>query len=350
MTMLVNATLDAADMRSIPDRVRHLEALGINSASVGETAHNPFLPLMLVAEHTQRMQFATSVAIAFPRVPHITANLAWDLANYSGGRFVLGLGTQVKGHNERRFSVPWAPPGPHLRDYVACMRSIWDSWQHGTRPNYEGEYYQYKLTSPLYNPGPIEHPDIKVITSAVNPFNAGLAGEISDGVAIHDFSTFRYMKEVLIPAVHQGARSVGKDPAALEIRGGGMLATGRNDEEVAAAVIEVKRRISFYGSTRSYESVMKLHGWEDEAARLHGMSLEGRWDEMVDVVTDEMLDQFATVGTWDTIAARAREKYAGINSQISFEVDPTTPDEEAQIKEIVADLKTVPTVGDALSS
>ena len=184
MSMLISGGINSSDMHSIPERVKRLEDLGWNSVSVGETSHNPFLPLVLVAEHTREMQFATSVAIAFPRVPHISANLGWDLSKYSGGRFVLGLGTQVKGHNERRFSVPWAPPGPHLRDYIRCVRAIWDSWQNGTRPDYEGEYYQYKLTSPFFNPGPIEHPDIKIIVSAVNPFNARLAGEVADGLAI----------------------------------------------------------------------------------------------------------------------------------------------------------------------
>jgi probable F420-dependent oxidoreductase len=350
MTMLISAGVDQRDMHSIPDRVRKLEDLGWNSVSVGETQHNPFLPLMLVAEHTTQMQFATSVAIAFPRVPHITANLAWDLQKYSGGRFVLGLGTQVKGHNERRFSVPWVPPGPHLRDYIQCVRAIWDSWQNGTRPDYEGEYYQYKLTSPFFNPGPIEHPNIKVIVSAVNPFNARLAGEVCDGIAIHGFSTFKYIREVLIPAVHEGARRAGKNPADLQIRGGGMLATGRNDEEVAAARQTVRRRISFYGSTRSYSNVLKLHGWDDEAAHLHRLSIDGKWDEMVDVVTDEMVEEFAVVGTWDVISGKIHEKYAGINTQIGFAANPQNPDEEAQVKEILADLKQIPTVGEATAS
>jgi probable F420-dependent oxidoreductase len=342
--------VDSGDMHTIPDRVRKLEELGVNAVSVGETQHNPFLPLVLVAEHTREMEFATSVAIAFPRVPHITANLAWDLSKYSGGRFVLGLGTQVKGHNERRFSVPWAPPGPHLRDYINCMRAIWDSWQLGTKPDYEGEYYQYKLTSPFFNPGPIEHPDIKVIVSAVNPFNARLAGEVCDGIAIHGFSTFKYIREVLIPAVHEGARRAGKNPADLQIRGGGMLATGRNEEEVEAARKVVKRRISFYGSTRSYSNVMKLHGWDDEAALLHRLSVEGKWEDMVDVVTDEMVEEFAVVGTWDEIASEMRATYAGINTQIGFDVRPENPDEEAQITEIIAELKNIPTVGEAVSS
>ena len=335
------------DLKSAPERARQLEALGYDIVAVGETQHNPFLPMTLVAEHTERMKFGTSVAIAFPRVPHITANIAWDLSAYSGGRFVLGLGTQVKGHNERRFSVPWAPPGPRLRDYINCMRAIWDSWQNGTKPNYEGEYYQYKLTSPFFNPGPIEHPDIPVVISAVNPFNARLAGEVCDGIAIHGFSTFKYIREVLIPAVHEGARRAGKDPSKVQVRGGGFIVTGRTEEEVAKAKERSRRQISFYASTRSYGNVMKLHGWADEAAQLHRLSVEGKWDDMVGLVTDEMMEEFCVIGTWDELPAKMREKYAGINTQISFSAgEPKNPDEADQIREIIAELKTIPTVGE----
>ncbi len=334
------------DMHLIPDKARQLERLGYDAVSVGETAHNPFLPLVLVAEHTERMHFGSSVAIAFPRVPHISANIAWDLSKYSGGRFILGLGTQVKGHNERRFSVPWAPPGPHLRDYINCMRAIWDSWQNGTKPNYEGEYYQYKLTSPFFNPGPIEHPDIPVIISAVNPFNARLAGEVADGIAIHGFSTFKYIREVLIPAVHEGARRAGKDINKVHVRGGGFIVTAKTEEEVRAAKERSRRQISFYASTRSYSNVMKIHGWADEAAQLHRMSIEGKWDDMVGLITDEMMEEFCVIGTWDELPAKMREKYAGINTQVNFSAEPKNPDEEAQIKEVIASLKTIPAVGE----
>jgi probable F420-dependent oxidoreductase len=343
MSMAVGAGV-GTDMREIPARVRQLESRGYDFVGVGETSHNPFLPLVLVAEHTQQMRFGTSVAIAFPRVPHITANIAWDLSRYSGGRFVLGLGTQVKGHNERRFSVPWAPPGPRLRDYIACVRAIWDSWQNGTRPNYEGEYYQYKLTSPFFNPGPIEHPDIPIVISAVNPFNARLAAEVCDGITLHGFSTFKYIREVLIPAVHEGARRAGKNPADIQIRGGGFVVTARTEEELARAKERTRRQVSFYASTRSYSRVMATHGWDDEAAQLHRMSIEGKWDDMVDVISDEMLEEFCVIATWDELASAMREKYAGINSQVSFAAEPRNPDEEAQIREIIAELKTIPTI------
>ena len=345
MAMTVGTGI-GSDLSRVAERARELEALGYDMLSVGETQHNPFLPLALVAEHTERIHFGTSVAIAFPRVPHITANIAWDLAKFSGGRFVLGLGTQVKGHNERRFSVPWAPPGPRLRDYIRCMRAIWDSWQNGTKPEYEGEYYQYKLTSPFFNPGPIEHPDIKVVISAVNPFNARLAGEVCDGIAIHGFSTFTYIRDVLIPAVHEGARRAEKDPAELQISGGGFVVTARTDEELQRRRETTRRQISFYASTRSYSAVMKTHGWDDEAAHLHRLSIEGKWDEMGDVVTDEMMEEFCVIGTWDEIVGKMREKYAGINTQVGFSADPRDPDEDARIREIIAELKTVPAVGE----
>ncbi len=346
MAMSVGTFVGMDGMHGVGERAERLERLGYDYVSIGETQHNPFLPLVLVAEHTEQLRFGTSVAIAFPRVPHITANIAWDLSNYSGGRFVLGLGTQVKGHNERRFSVPWAPPGPRLRDYINCMRAIWDSWQNGTKPDYEGEYYQYKLTSPFFNPGPIEHPDIPVIISAVNPFNARLAGEVCDGIAIHGFSTFRYIREVLIPAVHEGARRAGKDPKDLQIQGGGFIVTGRNEHEVEEAKERTRRQLSFYASTRSYANVMKLHGWADEAAELHRLSIDGRWDDMVGVMTDEMLEEFCVIGTWDELPWRMREKYSGINTHINFSAEPQNPDEEAQISEIIEQLRTIPTVGE----
>ena len=204
MAMTVGTGL-GSDPRTIGAEAERLESLGYDIASNGETQHDPFLPLMLGIEHTQRMHFST-LAIAFPRARYITANMAWDLQRYSGGRFELGLGTQVKGHNERRFSVPWVAPGPRLRDYVNTIRAVWDSWQNGTKPDFESDHYQYKLTSPFFNPGPIEHPDIPIVIAAVNPFNARLAGEVCDGIAIHGFSTFQYIRDVLIPAVHEGAR------------------------------------------------------------------------------------------------------------------------------------------------
>ena len=345
MPMTVGAGI-GSDLDAVPEQGRKLEELGYDFISIGEGQRDPFLPLTIVAEHTERIHFGTSVAIAFPRVPYITATVSWDLSRFSGGRFVLGLGTQVKGHNERRFSVPWVPPGPRLRDYIQCMRAIWDSWQNGTKPDYEGEHYQYKLNIPNFNPGPIEHPEIKVVIAALNPFNSRLAGEVGDGIDIHPFCSFRYVREVVLPAVYEGADRAGKDPKDLIIRGGGLLVTGRNEEEVERAREATRRQISFYGSTRSYSNVMKLHGWADEASYLHTLSIEGKWDEMVGVVTEEMLDELCAVGTWDGIVGEMREKYAGIKTQVGFDAVPRNPDEAEQIKEIVAELQTIPAAGE----
>jgi probable F420-dependent oxidoreductase len=345
MAMAIGTSI-GGEFSGIPERAAKLERLGYDIAGSGEVTHDPFLPLMLGIEHTQRMHFST-MAMAFPRAPYIVANMAWDLQKYSGGRFVLGLGTQVKGHNERRFSVPWVPPGPRIRDYVRTIRAVWDSWQNGTKPNFESDHYQYKLISPFFNPGPIEHPDIPIVIAAVNPFNARVAGEVCDGIAIHGFSTFKYIREVLIPAVHEGARRAGKDPKDLQIRGGGFIITARTEEELAAAKERARRQLSFYASTRSYSRVMSTHGWDDEAAHLHRLSIEGKWDEMVNVITDEMIDEFAVVGTWDELPSKMREKYAGINTQISFgAAEPRNPDEEAQVRDIIEQLKTIPTVGE----
>lgn len=332
--------------RSIVSDARRLEEIGYDFALVSETKNDPFFLSTLIAAETERLQVSTSVAIAFPRAPYITANLAWDLASYSGGRFMLGLGTQVKGHNERRFSVPWLPPGPRFRDYVLCIRAIWDSWQSRTRPDFQSDHYQYTLASPLFTPDPIEHPKIPIILAAVNPYNTRLAGEVGDGIAIHGFCSFRYIREVVLPTVHEGARLAGKDPNSLQIRGGGFVVTGRTEEDVAKIKEKWRRQISFYASTRSYSNIMKLHGWEDEAAELHRLSVEQRWDDMVNIITDEMMDEFCVIGTWDEMPAKIPEKYQGINTHLAFPATPKNRDEQEHLSEVVAALQQIPIAGE----
>ncbi len=343
MPMMVWHALRNLDLHDVPAKARALEDLGYDLIATTESKHDPFLPLTLVAEHTERVRFTTSVAIAFPRAPYITANMAWDLARYSGGRLVLGLGTQVKGHNERRFSVPWGPPGPRLRDYIRCIRAIWHCWQTGARPDFEGEYYRYTLTNPDFDPGPIEHPDIPIVISAVNPYNSRLAGELCDGIAVHPVSSFRHQREVVLPRVFQGARRAGRDHAGLMVRSGGFIVTGRDEEELAQSREVARRRVAFYSSTRSYHGILALHGLEETAAELHRLSIEGRWDVMPSRVSDEMLEEFCAVGTWDEIASEMREKFTGLATAVNFEVEPRNPDEEAQVREIVAELQQIPT-------
>lgn len=323
-----------------------LESRGYDIVSASETGHDPFMQLTVAARATTRARLMTSVAIAFPRAPYITANMAWDLAQYSGGRFILGLGTQVRGHNERRFSVPWVPPGPRLRDYILCIRAIWDTWQNGTPPAFESEHYQFTLTNPAFQPEPIDFPDIKIVNGALNPYNARLGGEVGDGVIFHALCSFEYTREVLLPAVLEGARRAGREPGELIIGGFGYLVTGRNDEEVALALERQRRSTAFHASTSAYHSVMRHHGWEEEAMQLRRLSIDGKWDEIADVITDEMLDALCVVGTWDEIAAKMREKYSGLCTIVGFSAQPENEDEAEQIREIIGELRTIPALGE----
>ena len=334
------------DLHAVAEQSRLAEERGYDGLTADETSHEPFTRLTLAAEHTRRPGLSTGVAIAFPRAPYVMAQLAWALQGFSGGRFSLGLGTQVKGHIERRYSLPWTAPGPRLRDYILCMRAIWDCWQHGTKPEFESEHYRFLLQNPQSAAPPIEHPDIEILIAAVNPYNARLAGELGHGIVVHAFSTFRYTSEVLIPAAREGARRAGRDPSGVQVRGGGFLVTGRDEQELAQAREAARRRISYYGSTRSYSSVLKLHGWDDEAAHLHRLSVQGRWEEMVEVVTDEMLEQFCVIGTWDELPGRIREAYGGLNTHVGLGIAPRDPDEEARLRELIAELRTIPSSDD----
>lgn len=344
-----------AELTTIAQAARDAEALGIDTLSVGETQHHPFLPLALAAEHTSKITLGTAVAIAFPRAPHITANLAWDLAGYSRGRFVLGLGTQVKGHNERRFSVPWAPPGPRIADYVGCLRAIWDSWQHGTRPAYEGEYYQYRLTAPAFNPGPVEHPYIPILISAVTPFTARLAGRVADGAIVPTAVSFRYAREVLLPALIDGVREAqhetgrgatgGSDtPPAPQLRGAGYLATGPDEDAVAAERERARSDLARALVARAATGVIELHGWQRRAERLRRFAGEGRWGELSAEVNDEMLDEFCVAGTWEQLPALATTSCAGAVTQLDLPLPDhaLNPDERVRFAALVEALRDVP--------
>ena len=343
----------AAELSTIARAARDAEALGFDSLSVGETTHHPFLPLALAAEHTSSIALGTAVAIAFPRSPHIMANLAWDLAGYSGGRFVLGLGTQVKSHNERRFSVPWAPPGPRLADYIACLRAIWESWQHGTRPAYAGEFYQYRLTAPAFNPGPIAHPQIPILISAVTPFTARLAGSIADGAIVPQAVSFRYAREVIRPALIEGAGAARRDDRGgaresdarpLQLRGAGYLATGPDERAVAAERERVRDELARALVTRAAAGVVRLHGWEARAEGMRRLAGRGRWDELSAEVSDEMLDEFCVAGTWEELPQRAAARCAGAVTQLDLPLPARSlaSDESARLRALVAALRDIP--------
>lgn len=326
-------------LAEVPAAARQAEALGYDEVASSETQHDPFLPLALAAEHTERVGLTTSVAIAFPRSPMIVANMSWDLQLYSKGRFILGLGTQVKGHNERRFSVKWSPPGPRMREYILALRAIWDSWQNGTRLNFEGEHYTFTLMTPFFNPGPIEHPNIPIHIAGVNPYMCRLAGEVADGLRMHGFNTPKYIKEVVLPAVEEGLRRSGRDRKDIEISGGGFIITGKDQAELEKNIQAAKRQISFYGSTRTYMPVFDVHGWSETGMRLHRLSLEGKWDIMPDEITDEMLEEFAVIGTHDDIIPRIKARFGGIVDRIGFSIPVRTPEDAERLKHMIQELR-----------
>jgi probable F420-dependent oxidoreductase len=267
------------------------------------------------------------------------------LQDYSGGRFVVGLGTQVKGHNERRFSVPWGPPSPRLREYIECMRAIWHTWQTGAKPNYQGKYYQYTLDAWNWNPGPIEHPNIPIVLAAVKPRNSRLASEVGDGVLWHSMAGFKYRDEVLLPEFEEGARRSGRNPADLIIAGGGRILTAKNEELLEKAMEEERNWISFYASTRTYSDSLRAAGFEEDHLRLHRLSIEGKWDEMPRAVSDQLFDAYVCYGTWDEMPSKLREKYGGVCTEISFMADLQTPEDDEHLREVLAKVREIPAYG-----
>jgi probable F420-dependent oxidoreductase len=306
------------DLRSIPDYARRVEALGFDCLWSSETQHDPYLPLAIAATVTSRLRLGTAIAVAFPRSPMITAHIAWDLQKASGGRFILGLGTQVKGHNERRFSVKFESPGPRLREAVQALRAIWNCWQHGARLDFKGRFYRFDLMTPFFDPGPIEHPAIPIYIAGVNRLMCRIAGEVCDGLHVHPFNSPTYLREYVNPAVEDGLHRSGRTRADFTYTTSTFVVLGDTEQERARARDAVRQQIAFYASTRTYEPVLAAHGWQDLVPHLHRKSVEGDWTGMARLITDEMVDTFAVTGTYDTIAPRILDRYAGLLDRTSF--------------------------------
>jgi probable F420-dependent oxidoreductase len=333
-------TMASIDLSRTAEDAKAAEALGYDGLLTPETGHDPFLPLLIAGEHTSKVTLGTAVAIAFPRSPMVTAQMAWDLQKFTNGRFLLGLGTQVKGHNVRRYGTPWdSPPGPRLREYIQMIRAIWDCWQNGTKPAYRGKHYEFTLMSPFFNPGPIEHPYIPIYISAVNPYNARLAGELCDGLRLHGFNTPKYLKEVLMPAVEEGAKKAGRSVKDIDIAGLGFLITGRTQSDLTKAAEPVRRQIAFYASTPSYAPVMDVHGWHDVFERLFEMSRRGEWAAMSELITDDMLEEFCTIATYDELVPKVLKHYGGITTRAAFSIPVRSPEDEATLKSMIAQLQ-----------
>ncbi len=331
---------EMAGIDRIAEAARRIEALGFDGATTPETGNDPFLPLMIAAEHTRGITLGTNVAIAFPRSPMVVAQIAWDLQRFCGGRFLLGLGSQVKGHNERRYSTPWtSPPGHRLREYVLCLKAIFKTFQSGARPDFSGRYYQFTLMSPFFNPGPMENGRVPVYISALGAYMARLAGELCDGVRLHPLITRRYATKVLLPAIQAGARAAGRPLTDVDIVGTPFIVTGRNEAEVEAAKAPLKLQIAFYASTRTYHTVLDYHGWSEAGLRLHQMSVQGRWPEMASLVTDEMLEEFAVVATYDRLVPRLKERWGGVFSTTFLGLPPGVQSDDDLLRQVVRDLQ-----------
>jgi len=306
------------DLKSIADYARRVEALGYDCLWSSETQHDPFLPLAVAATVTSRVRLGTAIAVAFPRSPMILAHIAWDLAKASDGRFILGLGTQVKGHNERRFSVRFESPGPKMREIVQALRAIWDCWQNGTKLNFKGRFFRFDLMTPFFNPGPIDEPRIPVYIAGVNQHMCRIAGEVCDGLHVHPFNSPKYLREYVQPAVEEGLRASGRKRADFTYVTSTFVVVGDTEQELAQTRQSVRQQIAFYASTRTYEPVLAAHGWQDLTPALHRKSVEGDWQGMAALVTDEMVDTFAVTGTYATIGGRIRERYTGLLDRTSL--------------------------------
>ena len=309
------------DLHHAPAQAKELEAAGYSGAWTAETAHDPFFPLLLAAEHTETLELGTSIAVAFARNPMILANIGWDLQAYSKGRFILGLGSQIKPHITKRFSMEWSHPAARMREMVLAMRAIWDTWENGTPLNFRGDFYTHTLMTPFFTPDRADLAGFgtpKVFLAGVGELMTEVAGEVCDGFICHGFTTEKYLREVTIPALERGRAKAGKTMDGFEIVGPSFVVTGNNESEMAAAAAGTRQQIAFYGSTPAYRGVLEIHGWGGLQDELNTLSKQGKWVEMGALITDEVLDAFAVVGEPETVAPELLTRYGDVIQRISF--------------------------------
>jgi probable F420-dependent oxidoreductase len=327
--MKLDMVLHTQLLREVPAAAQSAEAAGYAGLWSQETGNDGLLPLVLAAEHTHQMKLGTAIAVAFPRSPMTMAYIAWDLAGLSGGRFILGLGTQVKGHNERRFSVKWEAPAARLREYIESLRAIFKCWSEGgKRLNYQGRFYNFSLMTPFFTPPRHQWPDIPIYVAGVNQQICRLAGELCDGFHAHPFHSARYLRDSVLPNIETGLRKAGRRREDFTIFTSIFAAVGRNDEQIHKAREMLRNQIAFYGSTRSYQPVLDVHGWGDLCARLGEKAAKGKWDEMAREVSDDMMEVYTVTGTFDNIAARIKQRYHGLLDRFAFYIPARSEDAE----------------------
>jgi probable F420-dependent oxidoreductase len=335
----LRAADEPLDIRTVYDEAKRVEEIGYDAVAVEETKLDPYVMLGLAAQSTRTLGLTTAVAMAFPRSPTVTALSAWTLQKLSGGRLTLGLGSQVKGHIERRYGMSWSPPGPWMREYVQAMRAVWKAWQNGEQPDHQGEHYRISLTVPLFDPGPIEHPDIPVHLAAVNPYMCQVAGEVADGFRPHPVCTPKYIEEVMLPAAAKGAAKTGRDAKELKVAIKPLIATAPDEESLAVRIRDARARVAFYASTPAYRAAFDIHGLTDLTLELAELSKRQRWEEMPDKISDDVLHTYAVVATHDEIGEALLRRYAGLVTSAEFSIPVKSRDDEERLKGIVRDLK-----------
>ncbi len=332
--MNVDVALPSAWLANVPSFVRAAERAGFAAVWTSETQHDPFLPLPLVAEHTQHLRMGTSVAIAFPRSPTIVAQIAWDLQAFSRGRFILGLGTQVKAHIERRFGISWEAPVAKLREYILALRSLWETWQTGAPLNFRGRFYKLTLMTDFFNPGPIDWPHIPIFIAGVNRGLIRLAGELCDGFHVHPFHSPTYLRRVVLPALQEGLARSNRKRRDIELASTVFVITGRDAKERTFYREIVRRQLAFYASTPSYRVVLDVHGWGDVGARLSYLAARKRWQEMPTLISDEMLATYTVEATWEELPYALHKRYAGLLDRIALYY-PFRPEEVERWREFI---------------
>lgn len=335
--MRVDGGIGGTTIAELAKQARDLEGLGYDGIMTAETSHDPFLQLVVAAEHTERVELATGIAVAFARNPMTLANLGHDLQTYSGGRAIVGLGSQIKPHIEKRFSMEWSHPAARMREMILAMRAIWACWNDGEKLDFRGEFYRHTLMTPFFNPGPTGHGPPKVFLAAVGEHMTEVAGEVADGILIHGFTTERYVREVTIPAVERGLAKAGRSREGFEVSGPLFVVTGTTDEEVERAKTGTRQQIAFYGSTPNYKPVLDLHGWGELQPELNALSKQGKWVEMGELIDDEILSTFAVISGPDDVAKELKSRFGDVVDRCSFYA-PYRSD-PAQWRSVIGDLK-----------
>ena len=341
--MKIGTGLGGSWLTEVAEAAKTSEDLGYDFAGIPEIAHDSMLTAALAVNATERMEVQTSVTIAFPRSPTVLAMEAWDIQHLSKGRFTIGLGSQVKGHNQRRFSTAWTPAATRMKEYVAMMKAVFASFE-GEKPEFLGKLYNFTLMPPNFNPGPTGFPAPKISVACVGEGMARAAGEVADGVMPHGFMTDKYMRDVVLPNIAVGLKRGGRDWSDIEVSGGGFTVFGETESEIEQGLERLRQPISFYGSTRSYHGVFDVHGLKDLGMQLHDLSLKGEWDEMRRVIPDDVLHVFAQTSTYDRLPDFVQEhrEYA---SKMGLALPTGTPAERERAKHIISDVGKVYTSG-----